>query len=245
MKTIVIFLFAVVATTTTLELPSNFKVCKRSDPKVLDCVADAVKDAIISMAKGLKSFKILPLEPLAISSVKIGESQGAVSIEQEYRNIKLHGLTKGLQLYNYQIDWDNLIFRSETFTPQVDFVADYKLEGKVLLLPVQGEGRSNITMYNLTTKHEIHFEKFQKDGETYMRAVKYSIKLFSKHKTLRFDNLFNGNTFLGEEMNKFLNTNGDLLFKELQASYEETFSLVFIKITNDIFTRVPMNKIFM
>ncbi|XP_070164839.1 take-out-like carrier protein [Polyergus mexicanus] len=245
MKTIVVFLFAVVATTTTLELPSNFKRCKRSDPKVLECIADAARDAVISMAKGLKSFKILPLEPLAVSSMKIGESQGAVSLKQEYRNVKLHGLTKGLQVYNYQIDWNNLIFRSESFNPQVDFVADYKLEGKVLLLPMRGEGRCNITMYNMTTKHETHYERFEKDGETYMRAVKYFVKFIPKHITLRFDNLFNGNTFLGEEMNKFLNTNGDLLFKELQASYEETFGLVFIKITNDIFTRVPMNKIFM
>jgi len=39
--------------------------------------------------------------------------------------------------------------------------------------------------------------------------------------------------------------NADVLFKELQAAYEETFGLVFTKITNDIFTRVPMNKIFM
>lgn len=51
---------------------------------------------------GLKDFKILPIEPLAINSVKIGETQGSVSLKQEYRNVKLYGLTKGLQVYNYQ-----------------------------------------------------------------------------------------------------------------------------------------------
>lgn len=55
---------------------------------------------------------------------------------------------------------------------------------------------------NMTTKHKIHFEKFQKDGETYMRAVKYSVKFIPKHITLRFDNLFNGNTFLGTYFNQ-------------------------------------------
>lgn len=45
-------------------------------------------------------------------------------------------------------------------------------------------------------------------------------------------------------MNRFINENSDLIFKELEASYEETFGLVFTKLTNDIFTRVPMNKIF-
>ncbi|XP_025268450.1 protein takeout isoform X2 [Camponotus floridanus] len=224
---------------------SSFKLCKRSDPKVLECIANAARDAVISLAEGLKDFKILPIEPLTINSVKIGETQGSVSLKQEYQNVKLHGLTKGLQIYNYQIDWDNLIFKSLAFNPQVDFVADYKIEGKILLLPIQGEGRCNITMYNLTTTSDIRFEKFQKDGETYLRAIKYLVTLTPKHITLHFDNIMSGNTFLDEEINKFINTNADVLFKELQAAYEETFGLIFTKITNDIFTRVPMNKIFM
>ena len=45
-------------------------------------------------------------------------------------------------------------------------------------------------------------------------------------------------------MNKFLNENADLLFKELKGPYEETFGIVFKKLANDIFSRVPMNKIF-
>ncbi|XP_071570862.1 take-out-like carrier protein [Temnothorax nylanderi] len=239
-----ILLIAVIVSTTALDLPSNFKTCKKSDPTVLECITDAVKDAVVSLAKGLKSFKILPIEPLAVDTLKIGESQGSVSLKQEYRNAKIYGLTKDLQVYNYTIDWDNLIFRSKSFTPQVDFIADYKVDGKILLLPIRGEGKCNISMHDLITKHEIHFEKFQKDGETYMRSTKYMVKFIPKHVSLHFDNLFNGDNILGQQMHRFLNENSDLIFKELEAPYEETFGLVFTKITNDIFTRVPMNKIF-
>lgn len=52
----------------------------------------------------------------------------------------------------FRIDWDNLIFKSESFCPQVDFIADYKLDGKILLIPLRGEGRCNISMrkyYNI------------------------------------------------------------------------------------------------
>ncbi|KAL6432106.1 hypothetical protein ACFW04_006673 [Cataglyphis niger] len=235
------------------QLSSNFKLCKKSDPKVLECLRNASRDAVISMAddkyalffirhtdthaqneilrigktlriyvmQRLKSFKILPIESLAINSVKIGESQDSM------------------------IDWDNLKLSFVSFNPQVDFIADYKLEGRILLMPIQGEGRCNLTLYNLTSKQEIHFKKFQKDGETYMQAVNYFIKFIPEHITLHFDNLFNGNTFLGEEMNRFINMNSDLIFKEFQTSFEETFGLIFIKITNDIFNRVPMNKIFL
>ncbi|XP_018047683.1 PREDICTED: protein takeout-like [Atta colombica] len=238
-----ILLLAVIVSATTLDLPSNFKTCKKSDPNLLECLTDAIKDAVVSMAKGLKSFKILPIEPLAIDSIKI-DSEGSVSLKQEYRNVKIHGLTKNMEVYNYQIDWDNLIFRSESFNTQVDFIADYKLEGKILLLPIRGEGKCNISMHDLRTKHETHYEKFEKDGDIYMRATKYIVKFLPDHVTLQFDNLFNGDSILGEQMHKFLNQNSDLIFKELETPYEETFGLVFIKITNNIFTRVPMNKIF-
>jgi len=45
-------------------------------------------------------------------------------------------------------------------------------------------------------------------------------------------------------MQKIFDENSDLIFKELVTPYEEAFGLIFTKITNNIFTQVPMNKIF-
>lgn len=244
MKTILVISLVVVTMATAAELPSNFKICKKSDPKFHECVAEAARGAIIAMANGIKSFKILPVEPLAVDSVKIGESEGSVTLSQEYRNIKLYGLTKGVKVYNYRIDWEKLVFTSEAYNPQVDFVGDYKINGKILLLPVRGSGKSNITMYDLKTENIIYFEKHQKNGEDYLRVTKYVVKFHPSRVTLRFENLFDGDSVLGEQMNRFINENSQLLFKELQAPYEETFGLVFARISNEIFNRVPMDKIF-
>ncbi|XP_012534788.1 protein takeout [Monomorium pharaonis] len=245
MKTIL--LLAIIVSTTALELPSNFKTCKRSDPKLSECVANASKNVTLMLAKGLKSFKILPLEPLAVDSIKIGESEDSVSLKQEYWNIKVHGLTKDgdkLRVFNYKIDWDKLIFSWETFNSQVDFVADYKLSGRILILSLQGEGKCNISMHDLRTTHVAYFEKFERDGEIYMRTKKYIVKFFPKHVDLQFNNLFSGDQILGDQIQKFLRDNSEIIFKELQGPFEEAFGFVFAKITNDIFTRVPLNKLF-
>lgn len=241
-----VVLAAVVSGVVALELPSSFKVCNRTlpDPEYYQCIANSARDAIVSMAGGLKSFKILPVEPLTMESVKIGGSQGSVSLKQEYRNIKLYGLTKGLVVKNYHIDWDKCLLTSEAYNPRVDFVADYKLDGKILLLPVKGSGKSNITMYDLKTQNDIHCEKYEKKGVPYLRITKYNIKFTPDHVSIRFDNLFNGDSILGEQMNRFINENSDLLFKELQSPYEETFGIVFAKVANDFFSRVPFEKIF-
>ncbi|XP_076231190.1 take-out-like carrier protein [Calliopsis andreniformis] len=249
MKSVFLLLLAIVAilsTTAAIELPSSFRICNRTqpDPEYYKCIANSARDAVVSLSGGLKNFKILPIEPLAVDSVKIGESQGSVALRQEYRNIKLHGLTKHLEVKNYHIDWDKCLLSSDSLNPQVDFVADYTIDGKVLLLPVRGSGKSNITMYDLKTHNDIYCEKYQKNGETYLRIKKYVVKFSPKRVTLQFDNLFDGDSLLGEQMNRFINENSDLLFKELQAPYEETFGLVFTKISNDIFSRVPLNKVF-
>jgi len=57
-----------------------------------------------------------------------------------------------IDYYFFRVDWDNIILKSETFNLQVDFIADYKIDGKILLLPIQGEGKCNISMrkyYNI------------------------------------------------------------------------------------------------
>ncbi|KAG7206396.1 hypothetical protein KM043_003758 [Ampulex compressa] len=243
MKILVVMLTVIVAVSPE-NLPSSWKTCDKADPKFYTCIADAITDAVTSLAGGLKSFKILPIEPLAVDKIKIAGTPGSVSVTQEYKNIKLHGLTKGLVLKNYRIDWDKQIWTSESYNPQVDFVGDYKIDGKILLLPITGSGKSNITMYDLVSQNTIYCEQYQKDGEEYLRVKKYAIKFSPGRVTMQFDNLFGGDSVLGEQMNKFINDNSQLLFKELQAPYEESFGLVFAKISNEIFSRVPLSKIF-
>ncbi|XP_017763070.1 PREDICTED: protein takeout-like [Eufriesea mexicana] len=239
-------LATILAVAFAMDLPNNWRTCDRSlpDDAYYNCIAEAAQDAVVSLARGLKSFKILPIEPLAVDNLKIGESQGSVALRQEYKNIKIHGLTKDLKVKSYHIDWDKCLISSDTFSPQVDFVADYKLDGKVLLLPIRGSGRSNITLYNLNSHNEIRCEKIQKNGETYLRTKKYVVKFDPGRVNLVFDNLFEGDKILGEQMNRFINENSDLIFKELQGPYEETFGLIFAKVSNDVFSRVPMNKMF-
>lgn len=45
-------------------------------------------------------------------------------------------------------------------------------------------------------------------------------------------------------MEKFLDENSDILFKELQAPYETSFGLVFKQIGNELFSRIPFKTIF-
>lgn len=49
----------------------------------------------------------------------------------------------------------------------------------------------------LKTHNDIYCEKYQKNGETYLRIKKYVVKFSPSRVTLQFDNLFEGDSILG------------------------------------------------
>ena len=68
--------------------------CRKSDPKLGDCLAKSVPDAAGRLKQGNKDLGIFPLEPLVIEKIEFGDSSGgAVGVRQVYENLKLFGAT--------------------------------------------------------------------------------------------------------------------------------------------------------
>lgn len=77
-----------------------------------------------------------------------------------------------------------------------------------------------------------------------MRIVDYKVSIVPKKMTFKFDNLFNGDQRLGDEINKVLNENWESLYNDVKPGYDESFALVFKDLANRVFNRVPFNEIF-
>ncbi|KAH9640854.1 hypothetical protein HF086_014440 [Spodoptera exigua] len=202
----------------------DFTRCRQKDSKLNECLKMAVPDALRRMKKGIPSLSVPPMEPLHVNSINVDSGSGPVVITQMYKNIKLHGLTNTLLTL---ADLKNYRLRTDSITPKMEFIADYIMRGRILLLPIQGKGVANITMVNLVVKHDLIGEPVVRDGETYMHIKDYRVK------------------FIPQKVVLFLNSNSDLVFNELKESYEKSLSSVFQNVTNEIFDRVPMNKIFL
>ncbi|XP_053616904.1 protein takeout isoform X1 [Plodia interpunctella] len=224
-------------------LPDSFRRCGQTDKKLNDCLKAAVPDALRKMREGIPSLGVPPMEPLHVAGINISSGAGPVVISQNYRNIKLHGLTDSL-LTTYKADLKRYRLRTDSITPKMEFIGDYVMKGRILVLPIQGKGIANITMVNLVVKHDLIFEPVTRDGQIYMHMKDYRVKFIPERVILHFSNLFNGDKRLGDQMNLFLNENSELVFNELKESYEKSLSSVFQDVTNKIFDKVPMNKIF-
>lgn len=97
----------------------------------------------------------------------------------------------------------------------------------------------------LKTKHTLIGEPFKKKGKKYMKIVDYKLITEPKRVYFDFENLFNGDPVLGRTTLSFFNEQWKDIYDEIKPQYEESFGLVFKEIANRIFTKVPLNEIFL
>lgn len=85
------------------------------------------------------------MDPLFIPNLVIGQGTGPMRVEQNYKNLKLNGLTAS-KITGYKADFKNLQFDIDSFSPRLEMKADYEMDGKILLFPIKGKGKCNITL---------------------------------------------------------------------------------------------------
>ncbi|XP_035732677.1 protein takeout-like [Vespa mandarinia] len=243
MKIIIVHFLFIVATTTASNLPSSFKICNRFDSQYSECLSNSITDAIVSMANGLKSFNVSPFEPLKINNITINTSES--SLQQEYNDIQIHGMTKDLQINNVQLNWTTLTIEMDSYNPILTLFGDYKINGKITIIQINGSGKYNITVLDMEMHHSIQFEEFvQEDNEIYLGVTKYNIKLHPKKIIYEFNNLFNGDSILGKQVNKFMNENSLVVFEEFQIPLEKICSTMLKNTCNNIFMHLPKRIVF-
>lgn len=197
---------------------------------------------------GIPSLDIPSIDPLKFDNVEInqGGNNARFKLKSSFKNVEISGFSAS-KLKRTAIKFDKFALKSELFTDRLDFVGDYEMDGQIIFLPIRGEGRANISMHQMTSKHELKGEYVvnPKDGETYMNVTSYKIKLKPKWVTFDFQNLFNGDRILGQTMNDFMNQNWKAVFEGLASEYEKFFNARYTTLSKKVFDRIPMKKIFL
>lgn len=175
-----------------------------------------------------------------------GGNNSRFNVKSSFKDVVISGLSSS-KLLRVAIKFDKFKIKSEMYTDHLDFVGDYDMAGQILYLPLKGEGNANISMQQLTSRHEITGDYFTNpdDGETYINVTDYKIRFKPKRVTFKFENLFNGDKVLGNTMNRFMNQNWKVVFEGTASEYEKFFGEKFKSIANNVFQNVPMKKIFL
>uniref|UniRef100_A0A336MQ15 CSON002427 protein n=1 Tax=Culicoides sonorensis TaxID=179676 RepID=A0A336MQ15_CULSO len=239
---VIVLLFNIVIA--QYNLPSYIQVCRKDDPKLGQCMKKSVEGLRPYLRSGIKELDIPPIEPILIGDLIVSESVPGQGVSITARDVKAYGpsnfILKKLDVVEYAKKYN---FKVEL--PQLYAEGTYDIDGRILLIPVKGNGRFHGNFSRALADVRVRNEIVTKpDGQTYSVVKKIDIKIQVKDGKIRLDNLFGGDRVLGDVINETINRNFDILSKEIIPLIERALSKYFKKVGNKILGTYPESVLF-
>ncbi|RZC39114.1 JHBP domain containing protein [Asbolus verrucosus] len=222
------------------ELPSFIHVCHRADPNMKQCLMAAVEDIRPYLVTGLPEYNIPSLEPLVMQDLI---SEDAAGMKITTSNVSAYGCSDFF-VRGMDIDTDAHLYKLYIDIPKLRIQSHYSVDGKLLLLPIRGNGNMEANITECVSTTIMQGELYEKNGESYLRFVssKLSAQIGGGH--VRLENLFNGDKLLLGVLNDVINKNLDAFLKELMPIVEKALAAKFLEIANDIVAPFTFDQLF-
>lgn len=227
-----------------LPLPKFIKPCARNDPKLNECALSHGIPVIPQFKDGLPKYHIPVLEPLSILEIKVNQDNKGVGFNLVAKDVLVNGLSNS-QMKDIRIELDPPHFWVDFHTPKVEMLGKYNIDGKVLILPIKGDGDANVTLVDVNFQYEFggDLEK-REDGKEYLSVKKTHINFKAGRTYMNLSNLFNGDEALGKRMNEFLDANWREVTEELGPPIADALAEVVKRFVEGVTDQVPFDEIF-
>ncbi|CAH1397719.1 unnamed protein product [Nezara viridula] len=235
-----LFLVVFVVSGSLAAIPGELKPCKQSSPDYGKCLDSEIEKAMHFFKGGNKKLGVNPLDPFKFEKLMVDQGTGPVAIKLEFKNTEIRGLTDA-KIFDAKNDWKTISFKGKVDSLQI--IGDYTISGKVLVLPISGSGKSNITMLDAEAKVSIKLKEIDNKGKPYVQAESIECTITPKKTIFNFLNLFNGDKALGDNMNTFLNENHEQIITELNPAISRGLSQGFGEIINQILSKIPLKEV--
>lgn len=129
--------------------------------------------------------------------------------------------------------------------PRLSLVGKYKINGVILILSILGGGDASLAFDDVV--FSVHFKPrvTEKNGKKFIQTKRYHLDFDTTRMHVRFDNLFNGNKELSDDVNWFLNENWRIIFLELKPVIIFAVEGIAKSIINRIFLKLPYEEIYL
>ncbi|CAH1175610.1 unnamed protein product [Phaedon cochleariae] len=229
-------LFFVVVLSRKIYFPSYLKPCSLSAPDFSSCCLQHGREAIPFILKGDKKFGIPNLQPLNVPYVEVNAGRDLTIF---LKDLKVHGL-ENVDLKLVKIDTKAKRITLKLDVPKLELIGQYKVDGKIMILPIKGEGDVSITAIGGKYEYDFDYVLENVKGEEYMAMTTNDELDFKLEKAVfKLDNLFNGDEVLGKQMNSFLNDNWKEVIGELGGAISQTVGTLARSIVSGIFKKIP------
>ncbi|KAG4079172.1 hypothetical protein HA402_001143 [Bradysia odoriphaga] len=195
----------------------------------------------ILVGDGIPEINLTPIDPLFVPELNIVQGSGPVNIKMHLKNLNFHGFSTAQvsRVVGFGKDPKKSKFEFYGRIPRLSIIGNYKLNGNVIILPVQGDGPANMTFENLDVSIRGVPRVDVKGGKEYLQFSKFNVDFTTKKFSMHFENLFNGNRALGMTANQFFNENSIHILNEMKQVLRNAIGNILLKAINPVFATHP------
>ncbi|KAL7024881.1 hypothetical protein ACKWTF_013232 [Chironomus riparius] len=229
----IIFILSFLKCTTCVLSSSSIERCKVSDET---CILKVANDVLHGSYEGNADIALPSIDPLISKVMRVVQDSGPVVIEATMTNFEIHGFSKGK--FKKFRGFDKNVLEIELKAPSGVFKGPYKLNGKILIIPVTGEGTTDTKFIDLNMKMTLPLTNTTRNGKTYYKIV---------NPKMTFD-LPGGDIYLSHLSsfaNTFINWSFGIVVSALKGPVSIPMVELFAEKINAVFDKVPYEELFL
>ncbi|KAI8440346.1 hypothetical protein MSG28_001683 [Choristoneura fumiferana] len=217
-------------------LPSYIKPCTLGDG-FANCVKEQMITSLPYFTKGIPELNVPSLDPVNLDDIVIDGNGLKLSLKEA----KLHGIAD-VDVQDLKVDIDEEKF-SLTFIANMSVTGQYAIDGRILILPVQGHGDSTIKCDNIKVEIKSKLTHVNDAKGEHFKLVTPNYNYQIEKTTFAFKNLFNGNKQLADATHEFANQNWQQLMDDLAPPVIKQIVRTCVKAINKFFNKVTIDQI--
>jgi hypothetical protein len=97
---------------------------------------------------------------------------------------------------------------------------------------------------NLNVSALFNYKEKMKKGKTFIKIISSKVNLDPELISYNFENIFNGDKQLGDNINWVINDNWKEVFDDVKDGYVEVINRIFLELFNNFFSTVSLENAF-
>ncbi|XP_055904270.1 protein takeout-like [Eupeodes corollae] len=206
-------------------IPSSIQKCRPAD---VVCIAKTTTKILNDYPNGNAELGLRRIEPIHLDEMVVARTNGnnPLNLNFKFTNLDVFGLSKlnVTKVVGFEKDLKKSKFEMYVIIPELRIKGHYEANGRILLLPIVGNGTADLQLKNFKSGVKLKFAIIKEDGKERISILKMKVHNEPELMSIKLDNLFNGNKAVGDELNKVINDNWRDVWTELESGINEGYS---------------------
>ncbi|KAL1140599.1 hypothetical protein AAG570_000529 [Ranatra chinensis] len=190
----------------------------------------------------MPEYKVPSIEPLHIDKLIAGDGIG---ITVTTTNIEVYGCSN-FTINRMDADLPGCKFDFDISFDHLKITGKYNIDGRILLIPIKGQGTMGSDVYDAKAKCSLKCELFKEKGsnDDFAHFTGLEMAIDVNKGKLHLDNLFGNERLLGEVINTAINLNFRQFIEELKPLIQKTLSEFMLVTANNIISGYTYETVF-